>query len=487
MRTRTSGMPAPERGHCGCEQRALGARERGDVDVAGHVGRGGRELGGRRLELGEDRLGAGDEPAAGLGQPDAAAVAVEQRDAGLALERGELLGDRRGRERERSRGGRDRPALGDLAQHAHAADVERARGGHRKRSLRLSVEIVTCACDVRLAPWWRAAPSRPRPRRDRAALGLGVRGDPRGARALQRRAPVRPAAARRHAGAVRDRRRARGAAAGAARPARDRGGRVRRHDRLPAAAQLGRAHRAGRDGEPAGQPLARVHRDRREPLARRGHDAPALDRRGRRLRRRDADRARRQRRAVARAGRAARARRGGRAGRVLPRPEAAAAPLRQPRADHLGDGARRADGAAVRARAARGDRVRAARGAARRRLPRRRRQRDRVRHLGLRVRARRRLRRGGDALRGPGRRVQRRLALARRAPGGAGSGRRARSRWRGSLWWRAVGAGERRASRRRVRDAAALREARLRLDVGIRRKSQRSNAAPIRAPPQSRR
>ena len=63
-------------------------------------------------------------------------VAVEQRDAGLALERGELLGDRRGRERECPRGGGDRPALRDLAQHAHAADVERAqvRGRrHRKR------------------------------------------------------------------------------------------------------------------------------------------------------------------------------------------------------------------------------------------------------------------------------------------------------------------------------------------------------------------
>ena len=68
---------------------------------------------------------------------------------------------------------------------------------------------------------------------------------------------------------------------------------------------------------------------------------------------------RRQRRPVARARRAARARRRGRAGRLLPRPEAAAAPLRQPRADHLGDGARRADGAAVRARAAGGDRLRA--------------------------------------------------------------------------------------------------------------------------------
>jgi len=141
------------------------------VHVAGHVGGGGGELGGRGFQLGEDRLGSRDEPPAGLGQPDAAALAVEQRDAGLALERGELLRDRGRREGERPRGGGDRPALRHLAQHAHAAHVERAQrrpGGrprrtrrssrrrrvasgfarrHRKWSLRLSIETVTCAGD----------------------------------------------------------------------------------------------------------------------------------------------------------------------------------------------------------------------------------------------------------------------------------------------------------------------------------------------------
>jgi hypothetical protein len=147
------GVPARERGDRRREQRPLGAGERRDVDVAGDVGRRGRQLGGRGLELHEDRLRARDEPPAGLGQPDAPAVAVEQRDAGLALERRELLRDRRGRERERPRGGGDRPALGDLAQHAHPAHVEGSGGGrHRKRSLRQSVAIVTCACGPRLAP-----------------------------------------------------------------------------------------------------------------------------------------------------------------------------------------------------------------------------------------------------------------------------------------------------------------------------------------------
>ena len=138
-------------------------------------------------------------------------------------------------------------------------------------------------------------------------------------------------------------------------------------------------------------------------------------------------------------------------------------------------------------RAARGDRVRAARGAARRRVPGRRRERDRVRHLGLRVRAGRRLGRGGDALRGPGRGVQRRLALARRAAGGAGSGRgrdRAGRGRAGRARWAPANGGHRGG---RVRDAAALREGRLRLDVDIRRKlateQRRDGPGPSSKPP----
>ena len=53
-----------------------------------------RRLG--RLELAQHRLGAGGQLAAGRREPAAAAVALEQVHAGLALERGELLGDRGG-------------------------------------------------------------------------------------------------------------------------------------------------------------------------------------------------------------------------------------------------------------------------------------------------------------------------------------------------------------------------------------------------------
>ena len=65
-----------------------------------------------------------DELLAGGREPAAAAVALEQLHAGLALERGELLRDRGGGVAERVGGGGDRPARGELAQDAQAADVE---------------------------------------------------------------------------------------------------------------------------------------------------------------------------------------------------------------------------------------------------------------------------------------------------------------------------------------------------------------------------
>jgi hypothetical protein len=60
----------------------------------------------------------------GVGQPHAAAGALEQRDAGLALEHRELLGDRRRRELQRVGDRGDRSALAQLAQQAEAAEME---------------------------------------------------------------------------------------------------------------------------------------------------------------------------------------------------------------------------------------------------------------------------------------------------------------------------------------------------------------------------
>ena len=75
-------------------------------------------------EAGEDRVGVADERLAGLGQADAARVALDERAAGLALERGDLLRDGGLREGEGLGGGAERAADRDLSEHAHAADVK---------------------------------------------------------------------------------------------------------------------------------------------------------------------------------------------------------------------------------------------------------------------------------------------------------------------------------------------------------------------------
>ena len=65
-----------------------------------------------------------DERAPRVGQADAAHAALDERRPGLALERGDLLGDGGLRERQGLGGGGERAALGDLAQDPHAADVK---------------------------------------------------------------------------------------------------------------------------------------------------------------------------------------------------------------------------------------------------------------------------------------------------------------------------------------------------------------------------
>ena len=65
-----------------------------------------------------------DEHERGVGQAHAAAGALEQRHARLALEHGELLGDGRRRELQRVGDGGDRAARVQLAQQPQAAEVE---------------------------------------------------------------------------------------------------------------------------------------------------------------------------------------------------------------------------------------------------------------------------------------------------------------------------------------------------------------------------
>ena len=109
--------------------------------------------------------GARREHAPGVGQLEPPPGLAEQLDARLALQLRELLGDRRGRERERLGGARDR-ALGDeLAQHDEAAGSE-----HRCRSSQLfRAETIACSEAMRSGTMTRHArlPQLPRRRRRR--------------------------------------------------------------------------------------------------------------------------------------------------------------------------------------------------------------------------------------------------------------------------------------------------------------------------------
>ena len=88
---------------------------------AGDVARGRRELRLRAAGPLEQRLGVADEHERGIGQADAAAGALEQRHARLALEHRQLLGDGGRRELQRVGDRGDRAARLQLVQQAQAA------------------------------------------------------------------------------------------------------------------------------------------------------------------------------------------------------------------------------------------------------------------------------------------------------------------------------------------------------------------------------
>ena len=110
----------------GATSSAERGREAGDPHGADDALGVGGDVGGRGLELREHDVGVADEHLGRAGQPHAAAVALDHRLADLALERGELLGDRGRREVQRVGGRGQRPLLGDLAQDAQAAGVDHA-------------------------------------------------------------------------------------------------------------------------------------------------------------------------------------------------------------------------------------------------------------------------------------------------------------------------------------------------------------------------
>ena len=101
-----------------------------DAPAAGDRPRGSREVGLGDRRAFEQCLGVADEHERRIGEPHAPPRPLEQRDARFALEHGELLGDRRGRELERVGDRGDRSALAQLAQETQAAQIE-----HREETL----------------------------------------------------------------------------------------------------------------------------------------------------------------------------------------------------------------------------------------------------------------------------------------------------------------------------------------------------------------
>ena len=89
----------------------------GQPDVGGELGAGGVDA--------PDDLGraVGQQPP-GLGEPDPAADPLHQLRAGLGLEPGEVVADRRLRVVQLLRGRRDRPVAGDGVDDAQPHDVE---------------------------------------------------------------------------------------------------------------------------------------------------------------------------------------------------------------------------------------------------------------------------------------------------------------------------------------------------------------------------
>ena len=104
--------------------RRPGAREGGQPQAAAAQAGDGLQLGLGVGQAGEDRVGVLDQRAAGVGQAHPARVALHEGRAGLALEGGDLLRDRRLGVGQRVGGGGERPARGDLSQHAHSPDIK---------------------------------------------------------------------------------------------------------------------------------------------------------------------------------------------------------------------------------------------------------------------------------------------------------------------------------------------------------------------------
>jgi len=76
------------------------------------------------VQVGEHRLGMRHQRPAGVGQAHRSHATLDEPGARLPLEGGDLLADRRLRERQRRGRGRERAAAGDLPQHPEPTRIE---------------------------------------------------------------------------------------------------------------------------------------------------------------------------------------------------------------------------------------------------------------------------------------------------------------------------------------------------------------------------
>jgi len=118
------GMLRAQRHQRRWQQGAGGRRERGQSDLAADGAARCGKIGLGALELGEHDLGVGDQHLGGAGEADRASPAVDQPRGRFALQRAQLLGDRRVCVAEVGGRGGDTASGRDLLQYAQASHVE---------------------------------------------------------------------------------------------------------------------------------------------------------------------------------------------------------------------------------------------------------------------------------------------------------------------------------------------------------------------------
>ncbi|GAA3372803.1 hypothetical protein GCM10020367_29800 [Streptomyces sannanensis] len=119
-----TGMRFTQQGQRSGDQGEGGGLEGGHAEGAGEVGEGGVDLGLGAFQSLEDRLGVGDEYLGLLGQPHPAPDRLQQPDADLRLQLGELLGDRGRAVREGGGDGRERAPVLELTQQTQPVQIE---------------------------------------------------------------------------------------------------------------------------------------------------------------------------------------------------------------------------------------------------------------------------------------------------------------------------------------------------------------------------